>query len=46
MGAIRAHLADMDATRRLGDQLRAAVHQDWYLREQGLNEWQKGWLSA
>ncbi|MBC0853089.1 glycosyltransferase [Pantoea stewartii] len=46
MGAIRAHLADMDATRRLGDQLRAAVHQDWYLREQGLNEWQRSWLSA
>ena len=46
MGAIRSHLGDMEATYHLGDQLRAAVHQDWYLRENGLDEWQKGWLSA
>lgn len=46
MAAIRAHLNDMDATRRQGDALRAAVHQEWYLRGSGLDDWQRAWLPA
>jgi GT2 family glycosyltransferase len=44
MAAIRAHLNDMDATRQQGDALRAAVHQNWYLRDGGLTDWQQAWV--
>lgn len=43
MAAIRAHLNDMAATRRQGDALRAAIHQHWYLRGSGLDDWQRAW---
>ncbi|WP_275556143.1 glycosyltransferase [Mixta sp. Marseille-Q2659] len=46
MSAIKMHLADMDATSKMGDALRAAVHQDWMLRENGLDEWRTAWLDA
>ncbi|MDU6538834.1 glycosyltransferase [Mixta calida] len=44
VSAIKMHLADMDATAKMGDALRAAVHQDWMLREHGLDEWRRAWL--
>ncbi|WP_052198410.1 glycosyltransferase [Pectobacterium fontis] len=44
MDAIRMHLADMDATEKMGDQLREAVYQDWILEGQGLSDWQRAWL--
>ncbi|MDU4094798.1 MAG: hypothetical protein E7H57_16230, partial [Pantoea sp.] len=46
VSAIKMHLADMDATSGMGDALRAAVHQDWMLRDHGLDEWRKAWLDA
>ncbi|MGD8162357.1 glycosyltransferase [Pantoea sp. FN0307] len=45
MAAIRAHLNDMAATRRQGDALREAIHQQWYLRGSGLDDWQQAWLT-
>ncbi|MCV9880363.1 glycosyltransferase [Brenneria izbisi] len=44
MEAIRSHLADMDATARLGDELREAVLKHWMLEESGLNDWLHAWL--
>ncbi|WP_224555706.1 glycosyltransferase [Pectobacterium versatile] len=45
MDAIRMHLADMDATAKMGDHLRDAVHQDWMLEGDGLTDWLQAWLS-
>lgn len=42
--AIRMHLADMDATARMGDQLRDAVHKNWMLEGDGLTDWLQAWL--
>lgn len=42
--AIRMHLADLDATAKLGDELRAAVHRDWMLEGDNLEAWRKAWL--
>lgn len=44
LDAIRLHLADPDASGRMGDQLREAVRRDWMLDEHGLAEWRKAWL--
>ncbi|MGI8465527.1 glycosyltransferase [Pectobacterium punjabense] len=44
MDAIRMHLADIDATEKMGDQLRDAVYQDWMLEGDGLSDWLKAWL--
>ncbi|MEI7196921.1 glycosyltransferase [Pectobacterium versatile] len=44
MDAIRMHLADMDATANIGDQLRDAVYQDWMLEGDGLTDWLQAWL--
>ncbi|UUE34839.1 glycosyltransferase [Pectobacterium aroidearum] len=44
MDAIRIHLAEMDATERMGDQLRDAVYQDWMLEGDGLTDWLQAWL--
>ncbi|MBB3240354.1 glycosyltransferase involved in cell wall biosynthesis [Pseudomonas sp. Tn43] len=42
--AIRMHLADPDASYRMGDELREAVHRDFMLRGDNLNHWLWGWL--
>ncbi|EJM60553.1 putative glycosyltransferase [Pseudomonas sp. GM50] len=42
--AIRMHLADPDASYRMGDELREVVHRDFMLRGDNLNHWLWGWL--
>lgn len=42
--AIRMHLADPDASYRMGDELREAVHRDFMLRGDNLQHWMWGWL--
>ncbi|TJZ74041.1 glycosyltransferase [Chitiniphilus eburneus] len=42
--AIRAHLADLDATAGLGDQLREAIRNDWMLQGKSLERWRQAWL--
>lgn len=42
--AIRMHLADLDATARMGDALRDAVHRDWMLTGDDLVAWRDAWL--
>lgn len=44
MNAINNHLGEWEALSRQGDELRAAIHQEWFLRDQGLDEWRKAWL--
>ncbi|MFJ5508453.1 glycosyltransferase [Pectobacterium jejuense] len=44
MDAIRMHISDMDATARVGDQLRDAVYKDWMLEGDGLTDWLQAWL--
>ncbi|MDH4562702.1 glycosyltransferase [Pseudomonas sp. BN411] len=41
--AIRMHLADLDATARMGDELQAVVRRDWMLEGRNLELWLKGW---
>lgn len=42
--AIRMHLADLDATAKQGDALRAAVLRDWMLEGANLERWRQVWL--
>lgn len=42
--AIRMHLADLDATAKQGDALRAAVLRDWMLEGFNLERWRQVWL--
>jgi hypothetical protein len=42
--AIRMHLADPEASYRMGDELKEAVHRDFMLRGDNLNHWLWGWL--
>ncbi|MCU5773299.1 glycosyltransferase [Erwiniaceae bacterium BAC15a-03b] len=44
MNAIREHIADPDALAARGDALREAVHRDWMLQGEGLNDWRQAWL--
>jgi hypothetical protein len=44
LDAIRLHLADLDATARMGDELRVAVSREWMLEGHGLESWRKAWL--
>jgi hypothetical protein len=46
MEAIRAHLTDLDATHRQGDQLQACVRRDWMLDPAALQRWREGWLPS
>lgn len=41
--AIRQHVADLDATFRMGDELRAVVEERWML-EDNLDVWLKAWM--
>ncbi|RON49147.1 glycosyl transferase family 2 [Pseudomonas frederiksbergensis] len=43
--AIRMHLADPDASYRMGDELREVVLRDYVLRGDNLRYWENGWLS-
>ncbi|MHB2246839.1 glycosyltransferase [Pseudomonas fitomaticsae] len=43
--AIRMHLADPDASYRMGDQLREIVLRDYVLRGDNLRYWENGWLA-
>ncbi|MEB0224503.1 glycosyltransferase [Pseudomonas sp. 10S4] len=43
--AIRMHLADPDASYRLGDELRQVVLRDYVLRGDNLRYWENGWLA-
>jgi CDP-glycerol glycerophosphotransferase (TagB/SpsB family)/GT2 family glycosyltransferase/glycosyltransferase involved in cell wall biosynthesis len=43
--AIRAHISDLDAAARLGDELRSCVHRDWMLDEKAAQEWQRAWTA-
>lgn len=42
--AIRAHIADLDATAKLGDELRSKVQRDWMLDGSNLQAWRNAWL--
>lgn len=44
VGAIRMHLADLDATAKAGDALREAVHGGWMLGGEHLRAWRGAWL--
>ena len=44
LDAIRLHLADLDASARMGDELRAAVRNEWMLEGKNLEAWRKVWL--
>lgn len=44
MNAVQAYINDADLRHRHGDALREAVHQHWYLRDSGLDEWRHAWL--
>ncbi len=43
--AIRMHLADPDASYRMGDELRETVLRDYMLRGDNLQYWENGWLA-
>jgi len=43
--AIRMHLADPDASYRMGDELREAVLRDFMLRGDNVRYWEHGWLA-
>lgn len=43
--AIRMHLADPDASYRMGDELREIVLRDYMLRGDNLRYWENGWLA-
>lgn len=42
--AIRAHIHDLDATARMGDELRSQVYCDWMLEGTNVDAWRKAWL--
>ncbi|RBC42500.1 O-antigen biosynthesis protein, partial [Xanthomonas oryzae pv. oryzae] len=44
IGAIREHLADLDATRAKGAALREVVRRDWMLSGSNLERWREAWL--
>jgi glycosyltransferase involved in cell wall biosynthesis len=42
--AIRMHLADLDASARMGDDLQTRVRRDWMLEGANLELWRNAWL--
>ncbi|MBD8871245.1 glycosyltransferase [Rhodanobacter sp. DHB23] len=44
--AIRVHINDLDATARMGEALREAVHRDWMLTGGNLVAWRDAWLPS
>lgn len=43
--AIRMHLEDLDETARIGDALKAKVHNEWMLKDENVQRWCDAWLS-
>ena len=41
--AIRSHMAEREATARLGDDLRMAIRRDWLLTGPALDQWRDAW---
>lgn len=44
--AIRAHINDLDATEKLGNELQARVHADWMLEGDNLRRWHDAWFHS
>lgn len=44
--AIRGHVAEREATARLGDELRVAVRRDWLLTGHALDQWRDAWTGS
>ena len=44
MAAIQLHIHDAAYRQQRGEQLRNAIHKEWYLRDAGLDEWRSAWL--
>lgn len=42
--AIRMHISDLDASARMGDELRRQVHESWMLDGANLEAWRASWL--
>lgn len=42
--AIRMHLSDLDATAKMGDELRETVLSHWMLKADAVEGWRKAWL--
>lgn len=42
--AIRAHINDLDAAGRAGDELRSVVQRDWMLKGENLTAWRDAWV--
>lgn len=42
--AIRAHINDLDAAGRAGDELRSVVLRDWMLKGENLTVWRNAWM--
>jgi len=42
--AIRMHLSDLDASARMGDELKAAVQRDFMFQGNALERWLKAWM--
>lgn len=42
--AIRAHINDLDAAGRAGDELRSVVQRDWMLKGENLTAWRNAWV--
>ncbi len=42
--AIRMHLADLDATAKMGDELQTIVRRDWMLEGVNVQNWAKAWM--
>ena len=45
MEAVRSHLAEPEAMKRLGDDLQACVRRDWMLEGANLDAWRDAWLA-
>ncbi|WP_313485441.1 glycosyltransferase [Pseudescherichia sp.] len=46
MAAIQSYIYDPQERMQQGDALRAAIHQQWYLQDNGLDDWQHAWLAG
>ncbi len=44
MDAIRMHLADLDATAKMGDDLQTIIRRDWMLEGENVRNWAKAWM--
>ncbi|MEK1938739.1 MAG: glycosyltransferase, partial [Pseudomonas sp.] len=42
--AVRMHLADLDATAKMGDELQTIIRRDWMLEGENVRSWAKAWM--